>query len=410
MDAGRSILLQNLFQSYKPALDSLKLPLHQRKAVESITACRSGALGTSYYRCPNNHAVHEQHHSCRHRSCYRCSRAAQQRWVDAQKKRLLNCPHFHVVFTLPSEYRALWQYNRAWFIGAMFACVQSSLLQLTRNPRYGGYTPGLLLNLHTWGRRLNFHPHIHGLVTAGGLTAQGEWRDAKKILVPIRALKLLYRGKLQAMLKQALYQQAIKLPPDMRIGDCLNLHRMAYQKQWSIRIEEQYRHGRGVLLYLARYLKGGPLNPAQITRCDAKGIGFFYKDHRDGRTKLLTLSPLSIIRRLLSHVPPKGVHTVRYYGLYATACRNKRNRCRALHGDLSSLESASGGTAKDAVNWFCQRCGEALRLIARQGWRRQKGNSIKRDKARATTPLVQQEDQHAPANALRTRDPCYSAA
>ena len=196
----------------------------------------------------------------------------------------------------------------------------------------------------------------------------------------------------------------------MSVGDFLRLHRRAYQKTWSIRIEEQYRHGRGVLLYLSRYLKGGPLSPTQIRQCDAQGIGFLYKDHRDGRKKLLTLSPLVLIKRLLAHVPPKGIHTVRYYGLYATACRDKRNHCRALQGDLSGMESAGGSAGKEAVVLICQRCGEALRFAFRRGWRRQKGISIKGDRAGATTPLVQPVDETIIANTLRFENPCYSSA
>jgi Putative transposase/Transposase zinc-binding domain len=403
MEVSNNYLLQNTFQSYAPQLQKQSLPLHHIKAIEAITHCRSGAYGTSYYRCSAGHEYHQQQHSCRHRSCYLCSRGAQHQWVEAQKHRLLNCPHFHVIFTLPSEYRVLWQYNQAWFTQALFQTVQEVLLSLMSDPRHHGVLPGLLLTLHTWGRQLNLHPHIHALITAGGLDTEGEWNPSGEYLLPIRLLKSLYRDKLQCLLREALSMGELQLPPDMELSGFYQLHRAAYEKTWSIRVEEQYQQGKGVVIYLSRYMKGGPLHPSQIIRCDAEGIGFMYKDHRDKKRKLLTLKPMVFLRRLLQHTPVPGIHTVRHYGLYASACRDKRNLCRQQMGDQTGIEGETG-CKKEEMLMSCRTCGSAMRLSHRTGrsWN-QKGNSLIKHVAKN---IVQQVDETDIASIPQARAPC----
>ena len=404
MDVSNQTIFQNIYRAYLLELGKNKLSIDQRKAIYAITACRSGELGTSYYQCLEGHALHEQHHSCRHRSCYVCSRGSQHDWVEAQKRRLLNCPHFHLVFTLPSEYRVLWQYNTAWFARTLFACVQETVMTLMQDERHHGLTPGLLATLHTWGRQLNLHPHIHCLVTAGGVDRHGQWHPTGDYLLPVQALKILYRGKLQARIKEAFEADDIRLPPDMDAVAFMQHFKQAYAKAWSVRVEEQYRHGKGVVLYLSRYMKGGPLHPRQITHCNAQSIGFNYKDHRDGRRKVLTLSPMAFLKRLLCHVPPKGIHTVRHYGLYAAASRSKRNASREQMGDLSEVETGTGADWRSVVMLTCRACGSPMQCRYRSGKSRiAKGISIIKSGA---SSVVQQIVETDIANVARGRDPC----
>jgi len=256
--------------------------------------------------------------------------------------------------------------------------------------------------LHTWGRQLNLHPHTHCLVTAGGLNRQGEWQGVDDFLLPIRVVKSLYRGRFQDAIRQAYEQGELTLPPDMNDKAFWKLYRAAYQKQWSVRIEERYEHGKGVMLYLARYLKGGPLNPAQIKSCDSKNVVFNYKDHRDKRVKPLSLKITELLRRLLLHVPAIGVHTVRHYGLYASSSKAKREYCVEKLGDLSGINGGGGDQIGDMV-LFCKKCGEPARRT-HSIWRREK-KGISLNKKRATV-LVQQDDEAHLACELRTRDPC----
>jgi len=211
--------------------------------------------------------------------------------LEQQKARVLECPHFHCIFTLPQEYQVLWRYNQKWFTATFFDVVRSTLMDMMNNEAGHAVRPSILMAMHTWGRQLTLHPHIHCVVTGGGLTAENHWKATGKFLLPGRQIKALYRGRFQARIKEALESGELVLPPDHKRQHFTSLYKAAYSKSWCVRIEEQYAHGMGVLVYLSRYLKGGPINPSQIESCDDDQIGFRYKNHRDKRIKLLKIKP-----------------------------------------------------------------------------------------------------------------------
>ena len=394
-------LIQNIFKCNEKYLSSCKHPLKNIKAINAIIQCRTPAMGTGIYRCDEQHAPIEIHHSCRHRSCFICAAKSRKEWIDKQCNRLFDTPHFHVVFTLPHEYLSLWRYNDALFTSLIFKASHETLVELMADVKYHGVTPGILMALHTWGRQLTLHPHTHCLVTAGGLTPAGEWKTIDDYLLPIRVVKALYRGKMQALIMQAFKQGDLTLPPDMRDANFLVLHKTAYAKEWSVRIEERYAHGKGVLLYLARYFKGGPIDPKQIECCTAKEIVFRYLDHRDKRVKPLRLSPESFIHRLLDHVPSMGTHTVRHYGLYASSSKARRERCYALLGGIKGSDKTTGESIRTMLI-FCKQCGQLARHT-HSLWRNSKGISYIREGA---SGFVQQVDEQFIANPLRSRDYC----
>lgn len=371
-------ILQTIFTAFTPYLERTPQPLKKRKAIYAITHCRKRSLGVSYFSCKDNHEVIEQLHSCRHRSCSLCAQKQRREWIEAQKSRLLSCPHFHVVFTLPHEYLSLWRYNEVLFTQILFRASQETLLTLVKD-HHRGITPGLLIALHTWGRQLTLHPHTHCLITAGGLNSKNEWQPTGEFLLPIHVVKALYRGKVQGALKAAFESKELTLPPDLSVAEFWRLYRSVYQKPWSVRIEEQYAHGKGVVIYLARYFKGGPLNPNQIKACTDKAIEFSYRDHRDQRIKRLRLPPADFLQRLLTHVPANGTHTVRYYGLYAGCAIHKRSRCQAQMGSLQAIKG-EGFSLRDAV-LLCRQCGEPLSLTYSERSRSPKGNSFINDEA-----------------------------
>jgi hypothetical protein len=179
----------------------------------------------------------------------------------------------------------------------------------------------------------------------------------------------------------------------------LSLYRRAYKKEWSVRIEERYEHGKGVVLYLSRYFRGGPLKPSQITDVTAQAIRFRYLDHRDKRTKYLALSPQEWMRRLLWHVPPEGLHTVRHYGLYAGCAHKKRAPLQAVFGTLEKITLAVNGQLENMV-LSCKACGQPMDLIFRQWRRTRKAFSLYKEIV-APGGFVQQDDQADIANGLR---------
>ena len=328
--------------------------LHPResRAAWCIRHCGDGAFGTQTLACPEGHFEVDQHCACRHRSCPRCSGRPRQLWIDSQLARLLPCPHFHVVFTLPHVLLPLWSFNRAAMAALLFDCVRDSLLQLMADPKRMGVRPGLLMALHTWGRNLSQHPHIHCLLSAGGIDQQGQWKPGcAGFLLPLKPLQLLFRGKLLARLKTVLIAQHLRLPTEQGLPVWLATIRQLYAKHWNIEIQPPYGHARGVALYLARYVKGGPVPQDRTLQLDAKGlVRMGYTDHRDGCAKTLCLHAHEFIERVLWHSPPKGLHTVRYGGLYSSALPTQ------YHAAIAALASASQPASQPASRPALQPC------------------------------------------------------
>ena len=225
----------------------------------------------------------------------------------------------------------------------------------------------------------------------------------------------MYRGKVQAALYRALQDKILKLPPDLNLAQFFKLYRAVNQKQWSVRIEERYEHGKGVMLYLSRYLKGGPLNPKQLTYQGKQGFSLCYLDHRDHRKKQLNLSVHELLKRLLTHVPPVGVHTVRHYGLYSTRCKARKHETFKQIETLLTAKTKSSVTFKDVV-LLCQTCGE-LTYLTHRLWMGKSKSKPSRDRQDAFSinkeyhlPRVQPADDADVANSQSGRSPSFSSS
>ena len=359
-------LLSSQYPKYK---EQYKQPLRVHKAIEPQIRCRTKAQGTTHYQCPNDQSQKHIYHSCRQSGCTICGYRRQHQWLEKQKERLLNCDHYHLVFTLPSEYRQLWLYNRKWFIQTHFEVVRETLKTLLETSKdksqktYLGATPGFMLVLHTWGRQLNHHPHIHCLITAGGLDRKQQWKALENdFLVPIRVLKALYRGKFQSKIKTLIKSREVHMPRGTSRSNLLRIHKTLYKKEWSVRIQEKYDHGKGVLIYLSRYLGSRPIKPKQIVSMTNKEVTFGYKDHRDGKNKRLRLHMKEFMRRLLMHQAEIGVHKIRYYGIYASQAKKKKKICDAQLG--KQHQGTESENALDRISKiyevFCEHCGAVM--------------------------------------------------
>ena len=257
------------------------------------------------------------------------------RWAEAQAARLLDCEHYHVVFTLPHELIALWAHNRAGLNETLFQCARDTLIELCADARFLGAAPGIVMALHTWGRTLNQHPHVHCLVSGGGLTSAGDWKAVHNgYLLPVRVVKSLFRGKMLAQIVRDLEEDRLRLPVQTTKANWARCVRALYQKNWNVHVAERYPHGRGVLRYLARYVKGGPIPEQRLQAANAQQVVFNYTDHHDGKPKRMDLATEEFIARVLWHAPEPGQHTVRHYGLYANSAHARLDRARQHLGQL----------------------------------------------------------------------------
>jgi len=366
--SGRT--LQDVFES---SLDEYTRgrDLHPRewRAANCIRYCYTASMGSHTDSCLAGDYSKLQFHACRHRSCPRCADSARVAWIDAELQRLLPCAHFHVVFTWPHSLLALWERNRAWCIKLLFDCARRSLLQLLADPRHLGALPGLLMSLHTWGRTLSHHPHLHCLVTAGGLDAQQRWLSTRPgWLLPLQPLKTLFRGKLLDALWNALEAGRLELPGWTDKQCWQRQIKQLYRKHWNLEIRAPYDSGRGVVLYLARYAKGGPLPASRPLRMHSAHVLFDYADHRDGRTKTLKLQTQEFVSRVLWHAPPRGVHTTRHAGLYSSSHQEQHRLASSALSAAPATPPWPRPTASAAAQQPSRRCPNCRGPLVRVAW------------------------------------------
>ena len=338
-----TVTLQQIFQDAYPAYEQTPpLPAHVRRAARAIMQCRTAVLGGHVQACPDGHMARIWYNSCRHRSCPQCAYLQTERWLVLQRARLLACDHYHVIFTLPHDLNPLWLANVPVMTTLLFQAVRDTLCTLLADPKYLGAQPGILAALHTWSQTLVLHPHVHCLVTGGGLPPEGQWKAVRHgFLLPVRVVMAVFRGKLLAMIRQALAREELALPEGMRPQPFLNLlHRLGHPRKtkWNVHIRERYRHGAGMVTSLARYLRGGPLKNARLVAYDGARVTFTCRprqEEADGTNPAaprLTLSVADFLQRWLLHVPVPQTRVVRSYGLYHPTHADALVICRAALG------------------------------------------------------------------------------
>jgi hypothetical protein len=268
-------------------------------------------MGGHVFQCDHCGRKQYSYHSCRNRSCPKCHKSDIQAWLQGRRIELLPVPYYHVIFTLPHELRVFVRQNQQKAYGLLIKSAAHSILKLAADPRYVGGRVGVMAVLHTWGSNLTYHPHVHCLVTGGGLSLDGHtWMPARKdYLVPVKALSRLFRGNFLNSIRRQF--ENINLPKSIR------------QKEWVVHCKPAVQ-GTGVVLnYLARYIHRVAITNSRIISADNGRVTFKYKDSGSTQTKTMTVSAQEFIRRFLQHVLPAGVHKVRYYGLWSPSNRKK---------------------------------------------------------------------------------------
>jgi hypothetical protein len=318
----------------------------QIKAIKDILKCRTAAAGGHISYC--NHCDHSQqaYNSCGNRHCPKCQFVKQHQWIDKLTSRLMPGRYFHIVFTLPQELKSLFYINQRACYSLLFRSASEALQNAGRNPAFLSADVGALCVLHTWGQTLTYHPHIHMLVPAGGLSTDGiEWvKSPKKFFVPVKALSAMFRGILVRDLEASIAKEELKLPacfPDFKV-----LKDILYSKNWHVYSKKAFGGINSVLNYLGRYTHRVAISNSRLVKLSDQQVTFRYKDYRTGQQqKLMTLTDIEFVRRFLQHILPNGLCKIRYVGILATVhISGKREPAISLIGKtmwLSTLESLS---------------------------------------------------------------------
>ena len=355
----------------------------QRHAAMSIMTCKTESRGFHVNVCPNGDFRKEIYNSCKHRACPRCGGTDTQLWLERRKAQALDCSYFHVVFTISHDLHIIWRYNRKLFVNLMMRGAWYSLRELLLDWRHLGALVGAIAAFQSWDDDMKEHCHIHFIVTAGGINEDDRWVSAKNnFLLPTHVLTDKFRGKFLAYLKEGFsmsspsgkqkpLDQVLRPPKGMTQQQCLNLLNKLGRKRWHADIEPAYEHANGVLKYLGRYIRRGPLSERRIVGYDGRAvtIAYAHPDKHDSQTFKLTA--IDFMRRVLSHVPAKGSHLVRTYGLFHSNYRKKLDAARKHLGqpvyapilEIPDVLTLLGKMFPDQKLDRCPYCNARLRIV-----------------------------------------------
>jgi hypothetical protein len=323
--------IADIVVSHREELESVHtLSREQKRVLTDIAQCRTAALGGHIERCTQCDYEHPAYNSCRNRHCPKCQALAQEKWIAEQRTRMLDVAHFHVVFTMPAELRPLARFAPRVLYDALFHAAGHTLLEFGESRL--GATIGATLVLHTWTRKLEFHPHVHAIVTAGGLRLDrtGWVKAQRKFLFPVKAMSRVLRGKMLDELKNAYRKRVFD---DFEAFDDPEgfdrLLRRIGLKSWYVYAKPSFSEGEYVLQYLGRYTHRVGMANSRLLDMQRDSVTFRTKG---GGTA--TLAPVEFLRRLVAHVLPPGFHKIRHIGLAPRIAKvlSFRDRLRELTG------------------------------------------------------------------------------
>lgn len=324
------------------------------RAAQRVLACRTPAMGGRVYRCGGCRKRHYAYHSCNHRSCPKCGARDQQVWTAKQEARLLPVPYFMVTFTIPEELRTLC-HAQPKILYALILRESAGALRDVIATKYDGSQCGFTSVLHTWGRKIQHHPHVHIIVPAVAFKANtGQIIQPKKdkFLVHFRPLAQRFRSRIHSTLKDdhpELYQQLTSIQRQV----------LSPAKTWNVQLQAVGR-GKSALRYLARYVQRSAFNAGRLLGYDKHGrVRLLWTCSATGRTTVMPLTPHEFIRRWLLHVLPKGFPRVRHYGFLSSAAGKTRLRIRFALGEFGE----PAPVLPEVEPFTCEHCGGELTFL-----------------------------------------------
>ena len=333
-----------------------RMPAEHRQVLQAIQACRTGELGTVHYACETCGRTHVMGRSCGNRHCPTCQQHKTKTWLEKQLARLLPCPYFLLTFTLPAELRDLTRQHQRVVYDALFAASSQAIRELAADEKFiGSPRCGFFGVLHTWGRALDYHPHVHYVVPGGAVNAAGdEWLPSgAAFFLPVAALSILFRAKFRDLLEQA--------------GLRIHIDPAVWRRDWVVH-SQAVGDGRASLSYLAPYVFRVAISDRRIIACDHGRVTFSYRKSGTSHWRTMTVDALEFIRRFLQHVLPRGFQKIRHYGFLGANSALSVEAVRWLvtvqNGALYQLLALVTATQAPAPVPRCAACGGPLRIVA----------------------------------------------
>jgi Putative transposase/Transposase zinc-binding domain len=344
-----------------------------RCVLRALVHCRTAALGGHRDRCEGCAHKAFSYNSCRNRHCPKCLTAARNQWVAAREQELLPVGYVHLVFTMPEPLARLALANKRVVYDLLFQAAAATLLQVAANPKRLGAAIGGLMVLHTWGQRLQHHPHVHCVVPMGGVAPDGaRWIHARpRFFLPIPVLRKLFRGKLVAGVRDAFRDGRLDFPGPLerlKIDAAFRAFlRSLYRQTWVVYAKPPFGSPAHVLHYLARYTHRVAISNHRLVDVTDETVSFRWKDYRHGsQLRTLTLTAEEFLRRFLLHVLPKRFVRIRYFGFLASRCRTRGlPQCRQALAGTPTPPVEPPVAASPRTSWPCPRCGAPMRIVER---------------------------------------------
>ncbi len=344
-----SLEVSDIFRSFGPAYRELhghQIPFRHLRVMRAIEICRTAELGGHVDQCDHCGALRISYNSCRNRHCPKCQSLEKERWLEARERDLLPTSYFHLVFTLPEGLRPLALRNQKVLYNLLFKAVSETLVELARDSKHLGAEIGFMALLHTWSQTLMDHPHLHCLVTGGGLSPDGKrWISSRKdFFIPVKVLSSLFRGKFLDGLKKAYEAEELRFPGQIEeLKEVLAFKKFLtnlYHQEWVVYCKPPLKNPKKVMDYLGRYTHRVALSNDRLVKMEGDQVTFRWRDSAENnKIKLLTVEAFEFIRRFLLHVLPDHFVKVRYYGILSHRSRKRKLLwCKKLLGVSTDKE------------------------------------------------------------------------
>ena len=343
----------------------------QDKTARDIIRCKSGQCGCNISVCSECGHTKIRYNSCRNRSCPGCQAVDQEIWVDKRREEVIDAPYFHVVFPLPHDLNTLLYCNQKLLYGLFHRCCAQTLLELSSNPRYLGALPGIIQVLHTWNQELDYHVHMHCIVSGAGLTTDKKIRSSKKdFFIPVAVLRDKFKGKFLSLLDSLYRQKRLVFSSSCSTlrnsYDWQEFKNRLYSKDWCPYIKKTFNGFGNAIEYLGRYTHKIAISNSRIRSVTDTEVSFSARGKKPGAPKrTVTLTPVEFIRRYLMHVLPRGFQKIRYYGFLNNRMKSAnlklifklqgRQRFRRRYAGMSMAQLLKGVWNFDVS--VCPACG-----------------------------------------------------
>ena len=369
-----NVTIQDVFEQFLPMVADRSFSDEQFRAIQCIRSCRTAEMGAHVSECESCHSKFIHYNSCKNRHCPMCQAMEVDEWIDLRREDVLDAPYFHTVFTVPSLLYPLIYANQKLLYDALYHATNKTLSELSKDTKHFGAKIGYICILHTWGSKLNYHPHIHTIVLGGGLDDRNHWKDkGNKFFLPVKVMSAVFKRYYLEELKY-LYESkklsytggAEKLRNTYEFKSLLD---KLYAMDWVVYSKRTFKGAQEVFKYLGKYTHRIAISNSRILSIDSENVTFAAKDYRvDGKYRPMTISGEKFVSRFLLHILPKGFVRIRYYGLLACRCKaQKMTLCRNLLGCEQYLSRLRGKTTAEKIKILynhdickCSKCGEPL--------------------------------------------------